>query len=212
MVDILDRDDCRQFRVWGRFSRFAEPITKWSEPAEPAPAIDEADIEMAEPNHVVPGFEVGDADEFSDQGLADEDKLALPLDLTCVADAANLMIGIIPGVFDPVRHGALRGGVKLRRRPLPERLGRTLLVGMPAKVIEADLAVGWVSGSWAVRLFLQGAMHALVPPILLRRSGADEVRFDAELEPPGRQPGQTARTGRPERCSIIAADRKREPI
>src|SRR4029077_6450715 len=40
----------------------------------------------------------------------------------------------------------------------------------------------------------------------------DEVRFDAELEPPSRQPGQTARTGRPERCSIIAADRKRQPI
>ena len=55
-------------------------------------------------------------------------------------------------------------------------------------------------------------MHALVPPILLRRSGKDEVRFDAELEPPGRQPGQPPRTGRPERCSIIAADRKRQPV
>ncbi len=72
MVDVLDRDDCRQFRVWGRFSRFAEPITKWSEPAEPALAIDKADIEIAEPNHVVPGFEFGDADEFSDQGRADD--------------------------------------------------------------------------------------------------------------------------------------------
>jgi hypothetical protein len=69
MVYTLDPDDCRQFRVWGRFCRFAEPITKWSEPAEPAPAIDEADIEIAEPNHVVPGFELGDGDEFSDQGL-----------------------------------------------------------------------------------------------------------------------------------------------
>ena len=72
MVDVLDRDDCRQFRVWGRFSRFAEPITKWSEPAEPALAIDKADIEIAEPNHVVPGFEFGNADGFSDQGRADD--------------------------------------------------------------------------------------------------------------------------------------------
>ncbi len=83
---------------------------------------------------------------------------------------------------------------------------------MPAKVIEADLLFGCVGGRWAGRLFLQGAMHALVPPILLRRSGKDEVRFDAELEPPGRQPGQPPRTGRPERCSIIAADRKRQPV
>jgi hypothetical protein len=35
MFDILDRDDCRQ--VWvGWFSRFAEPVARRSEPAEPA--------------------------------------------------------------------------------------------------------------------------------------------------------------------------------
>ena len=55
-------------------------------------------------------------------------------------------------------------------------------------------------------------MHALMSAILLRRGRMDEVRLDAELDPPRRQARKTACAARPERRPIIAADRKRQAM
>ena len=54
---------------------------RWSEAAEPAAAIDEADITVVEAHDVIAGFELGGVDQFADQGFADEDITALPSDL-----------------------------------------------------------------------------------------------------------------------------------
>jgi hypothetical protein len=40
----------------------------------------------------------------------------------------------------------------------------------------------------------------------------DEVRHDAELQPPGRQPGETAGSARAERRAIVAADRSGQAV
>src|SRR4051812_12929501 len=80
IVDILDRADPRQFRC-GVFRRFAEPRTGRSETAEHSLVIDEADIERAEAHDVMATFELGNAEKFSDEGVADEDVIALPADL-----------------------------------------------------------------------------------------------------------------------------------
>src|SRR5882757_6365653 len=100
MVDILNRDDTRQFGLLGRFRRFAEPIARRSEPAEPAAAIDEADVEVAETDDIVAGFKLSDANQFADQGLADEDVTSSPHDLARAADTTDLVIGIVPGILD----------------------------------------------------------------------------------------------------------------
>jgi hypothetical protein len=86
--------------LWvGLFGRVAEPLTRRSEPGEQTAAIDEADVQVAEAHDMVAGFEFSNAHEFVDQRLADEDKLTLPFDHACAADAADLMICVIPGVL-----------------------------------------------------------------------------------------------------------------
>ena len=64
-VDTLDRHDSRAV-FW--FCRFAEPVTRPSEPAEPTTNIDQTDIELAEAYDVIAGLELGDADELTYQG------------------------------------------------------------------------------------------------------------------------------------------------
>ena len=52
----------------------AQPVSGRSEAAELAEAIDPADVIVAELRDLVAGFEFGDADQFADQRLADEDR------------------------------------------------------------------------------------------------------------------------------------------
>ena len=40
----------------GLFARFAEPLTRRSEPAEPTAAIDQTDVQVAEANDMVAGL------------------------------------------------------------------------------------------------------------------------------------------------------------
>src|SRR5947209_4887930 len=138
--DRLDRDDSRQMLGRdGPFTRVAEPLTWRSEPGEQAVAVDKSDVEVAEAHDVISGLELGNADELVDERFADEDELAFPLDLASAADAARVMIGVVPGVLLAVRQGSGRGVIGIDRRPLAKRLVRALVVIMPAEAVEAGL-------------------------------------------------------------------------
>src|SRR5499426_4823338 len=91
IVDILDREDCRQ--NWGgRFSRFAEPITRRSEAAEAARDIEQTDLKVAKTDEMVAGFELGQTNELAGERLADEDAMTSPFDLAVRVDPTNLVI------------------------------------------------------------------------------------------------------------------------
>src|SRR5262249_28815682 len=156
---------------------------------------DQANVQIAEADNMVTGFEFGDADQLAYQGLADENPLALPHDLARAANPAHLMLGVIPGVLDAHRHRSGRARIVFRRRALPQRFMRPLLVVVPSKGIETSLLFGRIGCRWARGLLFERAMHSFVSPVFLRRGRMDEMRLDAELEPPGREPGQTARSG-----------------
>ena len=106
IIDILDRHDPRQVGLSGLFTRVAEPLTKWSEPGEQPAAVDKTDVQIAEAHDVVAGLAFGNANKFVHQRLTDEDMLAFPFGLAVAADAADLVIGVIPRIFGPRRHGA----------------------------------------------------------------------------------------------------------
>ena len=72
------------------------------------------------------------------------------------------------------------------------RLVRPLLVIVTAERVEARLLLIGVGGRRPRGLLLERTMHALMAPVLLRRGGPDEMRLDAELEPPGRKARQSA--------------------
>ena len=86
---------------------------------------------------------------------------------------------------------------------------RTLMIVVLAKGIEAGLLLCGVGRRRARGLRLQGAMHALMTAVLLRRGRADKVRSMPSLShraDSGTSPG-AART---ERRAIVASDRKRQ--
>src|SRR6188768_4202154 len=116
---------------------------------------------------MVAGLELGNANELIGERFTDEDELAFPFDFARAADTADLVIGVIPGVFLAIRHRAPGAGVYLCRRRLIVGLVRTLFVEMAAKGIKTGLLF------WPVRcrrlrgLRLQGAMHTFMPTVLL---------------------------------------------
>ena len=117
---------------------------------------------------------------FPDDRLADEGELAPPFDLAPRSHAADLMVGVVPRVFEAFRHGPRRGRVEIGRQPLPERFVRALFIIVSAELIEAGLLLPSVGGGRLRGLLLQRTVHPLMTPVLLRRGGANEVRFDAE--------------------------------
>src|SRR5262249_54844974 len=116
---------------------FREPASRRREAPEPATAIEKADVTAAEANDMVAGLELGNADELTDQRFGDEDLAAFPLDRARRPYAADLMIGIVPGLLDTIGHRTRRGRVELVRRPLAQCLVRSLLVVMTAEGIKA---------------------------------------------------------------------------
>ncbi len=163
-----------------------------SETTECAAAIDKAEVVAAKAHDMVAVVELSEADEFADQSLADEGVLASPFDFAPRAHPPRLMVGVVPRVLDARRHRARRGRIEVGRRPLPERLVRPLLVIVTAERVEARLLLIGVGGRRPRGLLLERTMHALMAPVLLRRGGPDEMRLDAELEPPGRKARQSA--------------------
>ena len=179
---------------------------------EDATAIEKAEVVAAEAHDMVSIFEFGQADRFARQRFADEGAFASPSDFACRANPAHLMVGVIPGILDALRHGARRRPIEIGWRPLAQRLVRTLLVVMAAESVKARLLVAGVSGRRLGGLRLERAVHALMSPVLLRRSGPDEMRRDAKLEPPNRKPAQPARPARAKRRAVVATDRLRQAI
>ena len=157
-------------------------------------------------------FEFGQADELPDDRLADEGELAPPFDLAPRSHPTNLMVGVVPRVFEAFRHVPRRGRIEIGRRPLPERLVRALFIIVSAELVEAGLLLPSVGGGRLRGLLLQRAVHPLMAPVLLRRGGANEMRFDAEPEPPRRKPRQPARPTRAKRRAVVAADRLRQAV
>src|SRR5579883_325269 len=174
-------------------------------------AIDETEVDVGEADDPVSGLSLGDADGLAGEGLVDVDELAAPLDLAAGADAADGVVGVVPGLFEFGRIGPRRGTIAAGRRDLAERLVRTVVVVVVAEAVEAGLLLGERGGGRLRGLLLEGAMHALVPAVLLRRAGVDALEPDAELDPVHREPSEAAGGGaRGEGAAIVAADGARQ--
>src|SRR5579862_6888820 len=83
--------------------------------------IEEADLPLT-------GLGLLHGDGLADQGAADMDEVALPLDLAVRSHVADRRLARIVGLWKSVGHLAGRALIEAGRRSLPERLMRTLLV------------------------------------------------------------------------------------
>ncbi len=147
-----------------------------------------------------------EADIFPGTGDGDVDPATVPPEATVGADIAHLeAVGILEGwQFVGHRPGGrcIAGG---RGAPV-ERLMRALMVELLADVVELLLlcAPGGAGRSGGVGL--QRAMQALVATVLVRFTGFDDRRQDAQADPPCGQPGEPGQGVGGERHAIVRAD------
>src|SRR3984893_10733698 len=116
---------------------------------------------------------------------------------------------IVQGIVD-VRQSTIRTRgklVDLRRALHLYSFVGTFVVEDLDKFVEARLLLKKISGGRLGGLFLQGQMHALMTPILLRMAGLDALNTDPRAEPPHRELAQVEqRMCVSERHTVIAAD------
>src|SRR5260370_23925278 len=149
---------------------------------------------------------------LGDECLADENQFAMPPDLAVAADPAQLEVGGLVRILEPVRISSRRRRVVPCRRSLAERLMRALMIDLGAERIEAPL-LGRRGGGWrAGALDLEGPMHSFMASVLLRLAGLDSLRRNAELDPPHREPAQSSRSYRGERRAVVRANRVRQSL
>ncbi len=164
ILDRLDRADGRQVLICGVFRRVAQPRAGRSETAENAAAIDQSEVASAKAYDVVAIFEFRQADELARQRFADEGERAPPFDFATGPHPPDLVVGVIPGVFDAFRQQARRGRIEVGRRLLPERLVRTLLIIMSSELVEARLLLRGVgAGGCEVCFFNVRCMRSCRP-------------------------------------------------
>src|SRR5215471_9721277 len=97
------------------------------------------------------------------------------------------MLGVVPRIIESFGPFYARRLPKLSRRLLRESFVRTLLVVVLTEAIEATLLFG-DRRCCGLRCFgFEGAVHALVPAIVLRARRRNVAWLDAEFEPPYRQ-------------------------
>src|SRR5215813_8762800 len=181
--------------------------------AEPAPLrMDVAQFDIGIMHQPVATLGLEDADRLADQRLADEDQLARPFDLAVAAHSAHRNLVAIVRILDPIRVAPRRRHVPRGRGLLSQRLVRPLIVVDRAERVEPFL-LGWQTGGRRRRrLLVEGAMHPLMPPILLRLARHNPLGPDTQFDPPYRQPRQPADARRGKRRAVVRTDRPRQAM
>jgi len=100
----------------------------------------------------------------------------------------------------------------LRDAIMIEGLVRALVVELLAKDIEAALLRRQAAGRRTRRLRLQRAMHSFMPAVLRRAAGLDELRQDAQANPPRRELRQPRQRRGGEGHAVVRANPFRQPI
>src|SRR6266568_2175942 len=150
------------------------------------------------------------ADGFSPEHFTEEDIVFFPAEMAVAVDGAYEHVVLVVDLRFPRRIGARRSLVHTGRSLHGERLMRPYLVIVLTEAIQFAL-LGTPVLSRA-QLLLEGAVHAFVSSVLLRMSGLDAFRHDAQLDPPDRQPRQAAERRRGERRPVVGADGSRQPM
>ena len=142
------------------------------------------------PEAVVDLFE---ADLGANQTLAQEETLLAPGDGAIRADPADLEVAGVLQLRKTFGIRPSRAAVVLGGHGELQRFVGTLEVVFVTEVIERTLLSVEVLARRPRGRCLQGAVEALMSAVLLGVTRLDEDRFDAEPNPPDRQPGKPTR-------------------
>lgn len=123
---------------------------------------------------------------FASESVSDVDPLAVPVDSSVAADEAHLVVGRVVDGGKLRRHFRRGRAVPGGRRLLVEGFVRTLLVVLLSELVKASLLAGEVAAGRMSRLGFEGSVHPFVSSILLRVGRLDQLRVDAQTDPPDR--------------------------
>jgi hypothetical protein len=153
-----------------------------------------------------------ETDGLAPEQMRDEDLLVSPAQGGVVGDLADLEMRWVGDGSWVAGEGPEGRDVEGGRPLLLESLVRALEVeGLP-KGIERPLLGAKSRPGRESGVFLQGAVHALVPAILLRFAGLGELGGNAERDPPDGQTGETTQSIGGKGSSVVGADPVREAV
>src|SRR4051794_33759776 len=152
-----------------------------------------------------------DPDRLADEGLAQEDAAASPLDLAVAADPSHVMIGGILRFAEPTGVASRRRLIVCSRRIKTKRLMRPLLVEDATEHVETPLLSPLIGRRRVGGVLLQRSMHSLMTTVLLRVPRFDPLRPHAGLDQLHREPAETAGCRRRKGRTIVRADHFRQP-
>ena len=150
------------------------------------------------------------SDRLAPQDFGEKDIVHLPAKMAVAFDGAH-QHGV--GIFhlgDTRRIRSRGRRVDACRGLHRERLVRPDMVVLATKPIQFALLAAPVLGR--TEILLEGAVHAFVASVLLRMTGLDALRHDAQLDPTYRQTRQPAHGRRGKRRSVVGADSLRQAM
>lgn len=165
--------------------------------------------EMHRPYSIIDGFE---SERLAYQHLADEDKAAAPAQAAVDADSED---SEMPGIADlgfALGIGARGGPIECCRHRTVECPMWPFLVIETPEALEALLLCSEVGRRRTRGLGFEGAMHALVPAVLLRAPWLDAHGMDAEFDPPHGQTREPADGAAGKRRTVVGEDLARQPV
>ena len=174
--------------------------------------VQEADRQGAEPDRPVAVVSLDKPHRLADEGFAQVEQTAAPLDLPIPPDAADDDAGVVDRARDRAGIGSWRRAVVGRRGRLAQGLVRPLVV-VPVQVgVEDSLLPGRGGPDGLEGLLVQGAVEPLEAAVLFGVSRLDALRDDAELDEPDGELRQAAEGGAGERRAVVGADDEGESI
>src|SRR5215213_11322487 len=149
-------------------------------------AIDASEFQVHEPDEPIAALGLGEAHEFTADGLAYKHVRPLPFDLSGLLHPSHLVARVIPRILEPRGVGPGRRRIHGRRRALAEGFMGAFRVEFAAHPIKPTLLRARRSGRRRRGVLLQGQVKAFVPSVLLRMPAIDPIELNAQFQPPHR--------------------------
>ena len=149
---------------------------------------------------------------LSDQGFAQEEHLASPLDLPVGADPTDFNARPVFNLRQTLWEPSLRCPVALRRRLHPQGLVRPQLIVLVPEPLQGPLLGPQRRFGRLRHGLLERFVHSLMAGVFLRMTQTDSLRPDPEPHPPDRQPRQASQSHAGEGRAIVGTNRPGQSV
>src|ERR1700677_2293124 len=146
------------------------------------------------------------------ENFADEDALALKLQIALVGDPSHRRVGVVLHLRHAPRKRPAGSLVPARRRLIRQRFMRTLVIINVLETMKYLLLRPRIARRRPQRFLLQAAMHALMPAVVLGTGRTASLGHDSQPDPAHRQPAQSSRSPAGKGRAVIGVNHLRHSV